>query len=262
MALATAMDEELRTLFVSGLPRDATEREMYLLCRLCPGYEGCSLAVTAGGGPLAFVIFSSNALALAAMESLQGTQFDPDGAHQLRIELAKKNSAPKRQRPEGDAGAAARRRFAPSTTPSFLPPGSVPPPYDPFGAPSLYDPFAQSPYGYPGQAPYGIGLPPPAKPAHRPQNPAGGGCTLFIAGLGETANEAIIRAIFGQTAGLKNVKFKPGEFGKHAAAWVQYDNPEAASAAKAIYHGTSPMGAAGPEGLRVEYAKTEMSSGS
>jgi len=255
------MEEELRTLFISGLPRDATEREMYLLCRTCPGYEGCSLALTASSSPLAFVIFSNNAAAMAAMDALQGTQFDPDSSNQLRIELAKKNSAPKRQRAEGEAGGAARRRFTPTTTPPFMTPGSLPPQYDPFGAPPPYDPFAQSPYGYPGTAPYGIGLPPPGKPTHRPQNPAGGGCTLFIAGLSAEANEPVVRAIFSQTTGLKNVKFKPGEFGKSAAAWVQYDNPESAASAKAIYHGSSPMGAAGPEGLRVEYAKTEMSNG-
>ena len=50
-AASLVPSEELRTLFVTGLPRDATEREIYLLCRTCPGYEGCTLTPSPNSGP-------------------------------------------------------------------------------------------------------------------------------------------------------------------------------------------------------------------
>ena len=61
MDVALVDAEELRTLFLSGLPSDVTERELYLLCRPCSGYEGCSLNPSAGSsGMVAFLVFSSN----------------------------------------------------------------------------------------------------------------------------------------------------------------------------------------------------------
>ncbi|PIK60704.1 hypothetical protein BSL78_02396 [Apostichopus japonicus] len=67
--------EEVRTLFVSGLPMDAKPRELYLLFRGCKGYEGSLLKVTSKPGksqsPVGFVTFDSRAGAEAAKESLQ-----------------------------------------------------------------------------------------------------------------------------------------------------------------------------------------------
>ncbi|EJW79694.1 hypothetical protein WUBG_09397 [Wuchereria bancrofti] len=55
-------NEPVRTLFVSGLPMDAKQRELYLLFRSCRGYENSLLRITQSkdGGiasPVGFVYF-------------------------------------------------------------------------------------------------------------------------------------------------------------------------------------------------------------
>jgi hypothetical protein len=41
-AISTS-DEEVRTLFVSGLPSDVTERELYLIFNRCEGFDNSHL---------------------------------------------------------------------------------------------------------------------------------------------------------------------------------------------------------------------------
>ncbi|CAD5111890.1 DgyrCDS1153 [Dimorphilus gyrociliatus] len=105
---ASTPDEEVRTLFVSGLPMDAKPRELYLLFRSYQGYEGSLLKVTGKNGkntslpPVGFVTFTSRILAEAAKEDLQGVRFDPDLPQTLRLEFAKSNTKvakPKQQSP-------------------------------------------------------------------------------------------------------------------------------------------------------------------
>lgn len=62
--------QKVKTLFVSGLPSNVREREIYLLFRGCKGYEGCVLNTT-GKQPVCFVVFKSHKAALKAMEQLQ-----------------------------------------------------------------------------------------------------------------------------------------------------------------------------------------------
>ncbi|CAB3372015.1 Hypothetical predicted protein [Cloeon dipterum] len=98
-------EEEVRTLFVSGLPMDAKPRELYLLFRAYEGYEGSLLKVTSKNGktasPVGFVTFSTRAGAEAAKQDLQqGVRFDPDMPQTIRLEFAKSNtkvSKPKQQ---------------------------------------------------------------------------------------------------------------------------------------------------------------------
>jgi ATP-dependent Zn protease len=83
VALSQSMDsvntnngeEEVRTLFVSGLPMDAKPRELYLLFRAYEGYEGSLLKVTSKNGktasPVGFVTFNTRAGAEAAKQDLQ-----------------------------------------------------------------------------------------------------------------------------------------------------------------------------------------------
>ncbi len=40
-------EEEVRTLFVSGLPSDVTERELYLIFNRCEGFDNSHLYATA-----------------------------------------------------------------------------------------------------------------------------------------------------------------------------------------------------------------------
>ena len=91
---APPIEEEVRTLFVSGLPFDVKSRELYLLFRFCKGYEGSQLKAT-GKQPVAFVTFESRASAEAAKNALQGLPFDPDLPQTLRLEYAKSNTTKK-----------------------------------------------------------------------------------------------------------------------------------------------------------------------
>jgi len=100
-------EEEVRTLFVSGLPMDTKPRELYLLFRAYEGYEGSLLKVTSKNGktssPVGFVTFQTRAGAEAAKQDLQqGVRFDPDLPQTIRLEFAKSNtkvSKPKQQGP-------------------------------------------------------------------------------------------------------------------------------------------------------------------
>jgi hypothetical protein len=108
-------EEEVRTLFVSGLPMDTKPRELYLLFRAYEGYEGSLLKVTSKNGktssPVGFVTFNTRAGAEAAKQDLQqGVRFDPDLPQTIRLEFAKSNtkvSKPKQPSPSSAAAAAA-----------------------------------------------------------------------------------------------------------------------------------------------------------
>merc|ERR1711936_355307 len=96
-AVSVAGEEEVRTLFVSGLPMDTKPRELYLLFRAYEGYEGSLLKVTSKNGktasPVGFVTFTSRASAEAAKQDLQqGVRFDPDLPQTIRLEFAKSNT--------------------------------------------------------------------------------------------------------------------------------------------------------------------------
>lgn len=96
-SVSVAGEEEVRTLFVSGLPMDTKPRELYLLFRAYEGYEGSLLKVTSKNGktasPVGFVTFSSRAGAEAAKQDLQqGVRFDPDLPQTIRLEFAKSNT--------------------------------------------------------------------------------------------------------------------------------------------------------------------------
>lgn len=88
--------QQVRTLFVSGLPMDAKPRELYLLFRAYKGFEGSLLKVTSKEGktasPVGFVTFSTRAAAEAAKLDLQGVRFDPDLPQPIRLEFAKSNT--------------------------------------------------------------------------------------------------------------------------------------------------------------------------
>ncbi|TRY57586.1 hypothetical protein DNTS_032068 [Danionella cerebrum] len=104
-----SIEEEVRTLFVSGLPTDIKPRELYLLFRPFKGYEGSLIKLTSKQ-PVGFVTFDSRSGAEAAKNALnglagtshyciplpplclQGVRFDPENPQTLRLEFAKANT--------------------------------------------------------------------------------------------------------------------------------------------------------------------------
>jgi RNA recognition motif-containing protein len=66
-----AAEEEVKTLFVSGLPDDIKEREIHNLFRTYDGYETCQLKYSGRGFQIvAFAVFTDQASALKAKEAL------------------------------------------------------------------------------------------------------------------------------------------------------------------------------------------------
>ncbi|KHJ44336.1 hypothetical protein D918_05347 [Trichuris suis] len=124
------VEEEVRTLFVSGLPLDTKPRELYLLFRGCQGYESSLLKVTQKSSskltaPIGFVTFTNRQSAEEArlmmqarsaggaesskifytMFSIQGVKFDPDLPQAIRLEFARSNTKVSRQKQASPANA-------------------------------------------------------------------------------------------------------------------------------------------------------------
>ncbi|XP_043261766.1 protein couch potato isoform X3 [Colletes latitarsis] len=139
-------EDEVRTLFVSGLPMDAKPRELYLLFRAYEGYEGSLLKVTSKNGktasPVGFVTFHTRAGAEAAKQDLQqGVRFDPDMPQTIRLEFAKSNT--KVSKPKQPAAAAA------TSHPALMHPltGHLGNPFFPGGPELWHHPLAYSTAG-------------------------------------------------------------------------------------------------------------------
>ncbi|XP_031476294.2 U2 small nuclear ribonucleoprotein B'' isoform X2 [Nymphaea colorata] len=91
--------EPIKTIFISGLPDDVKPREIHNLFRRRYGFESCQLKYTGRGDQVvAFATFFDHQSAMAAMEALNGTIFDPLTGGTLHIELARSNSRTKRPR--------------------------------------------------------------------------------------------------------------------------------------------------------------------
>ncbi|KAM9308919.1 RNA-binding protein with multiple splicing 2-like [Gastrophryne carolinensis] len=85
------LEEEVRTLFVSGLPIYIKPRELYLLFRPFKGCEGSLIKLTSKQ-PVGFATFDNRAGAEAAKNALNGIRFDPENPLTLRLEFAKANT--------------------------------------------------------------------------------------------------------------------------------------------------------------------------
>ncbi|PIA43051.1 hypothetical protein AQUCO_02000477v1 [Aquilegia coerulea] len=92
-------NQNINTLFVSGLPDDIKPREIHNLFRRRHGFDFCQLKYTGRGNQVvAFATFFSHQAAIATLNTLNGTTFDPKTGASLHIELARSNSRPKRLR--------------------------------------------------------------------------------------------------------------------------------------------------------------------
>ncbi|XP_051025356.1 RNA-binding protein with multiple splicing isoform X2 [Acomys russatus] len=113
---ANLQEEEVRTLFVSGLPLDIKPRELYLLFRPFKGYEGSLIKLTSKQ-PVGFVSFDSRSEAEAAKNALNGIRFDPEIPQTLRLEFAKANTKMAKNKLVGTPNPSAP---LPNTVPQFI----------------------------------------------------------------------------------------------------------------------------------------------
>uniref|UniRef100_A0A8D2J7B6 RNA binding protein, mRNA processing factor n=1 Tax=Varanus komodoensis TaxID=61221 RepID=A0A8D2J7B6_VARKO len=113
----TLQEEEVRTLFVSGLPLDIKPRELYLLFRPFKGYEGSLIKLTSKQ-PVGFVSFDSRSEAEAAKNALNGIRFDPEIPQTLRLEFAKANTKMAKSKLVGTPNPSTPA--TPNTVPQFI----------------------------------------------------------------------------------------------------------------------------------------------
>ncbi|XP_039754667.1 protein couch potato [Pararge aegeria] len=300
LALCQSMDsvntatteEEVRTLFVSGLPMDAKPRELYLLFRAYEGYEGSLLKVTSKNGktasPVGFVTFHTRAGAEAAKQDLQqGVRFDPDMPQTIRLEFAKSNTKVSKPKP-------AVATAAPAAHPALMHPltGHLASPFFPGGGaelwhhplayggelptlshglvhPAIHPQMAPTPLtlgacvlpapalGSPGAAVPGHGPAPSAHPAH-PSHPAPPCSTLFVANLGQFVSEHELKEIFSSCPGFSRLRLLTGGSGGGSGpvAFVDFLTPSDAATAMARLQGALLLSSEGA--IHLEYARHKL----
>ncbi|XP_055984030.1 RNA-binding protein with multiple splicing 2 [Sorex fumeus] len=134
-----ALEEEVRTLFVSGLPADVRPRELYLLFRPFQGYEGFLIRFISRQ-PIGFVVFDSRVRAEVAKNALNGICFDPENPQTLKLEFAKANTKMAKSKLKGTPNPS-------STHPALGAHGTTRDPYDLIGATLIStSPYAWTPY--------------------------------------------------------------------------------------------------------------------
>ncbi|CAL8164852.1 unnamed protein product [Prunus armeniaca] len=205
--------DEVRTLFVAGLPEDVKPREIYNLFREFPGYESSHLRTpTEKSQPFAFAVFLDQQSAIGAMHALNGMVFDLEKGSTLYIDLAKSNSRSKRSRTDDERSGSDKK--ARGSSYSRGAPDS--------GVGSIHMPgMGNSAYniiGYPSAPSHGNfnGIPVHETIAgnvnnsaaqHFPQNNTP--CpTIFVANLGPTCTEQELIQVFSRCPGFIKLKMQ------------------------------------------------------
>ncbi|KAL3528518.1 hypothetical protein ACH5RR_007840 [Cinchona calisaya] len=231
--------DELRTIFITGLPADVKERELQNLLRWLPGYEASQVNFK-GELPMGFALFSTSQLAIAAKDALRDMVFDAESNSVLHTEMAKKNlfvkrgivadsnayDQSKRMRTGGDythTGYSSPSPFHPPPPPVWGPHGYMapaPPPYDPYAG----YPVPVAPVPMPAPAP--VSAPSSYVPVQNTKdNPP---CnTLFIGNLGENINEEELRGIFSAQPGFKQMKVLRQE--RHTVCFIEFEDVNSAT---------------------------------
>jgi hypothetical protein len=222
--------EEIRTIFITGFPLDVKEREINLLFRKYPGYEGGFLKMSSTK-PMAFVTFTDQISALNALNDVQGLLFDPSlPDSQLQSTLAKHNTKSKR------AGTA---------TSDFPTIGSDPkrravqsPINSQYSFPTYLTGYTSTyPTGYPN-----------ASSLHATADNSIN--TIFINNIDEQGGEALLRDHIKMYPGF--VRLKLGKTGR--TAFAEFASHEAAGQAVVSLNGARISGSFND--LRVEFAKS------
>ncbi|XP_057504192.1 uncharacterized protein LOC130787763 isoform X2 [Actinidia eriantha] len=255
--------DEVRTIFISGLPEDVKERELQNLLRWLPGYEASQVNFK-GEHPMGFALFSTPQFAIAAKDALQELVFDAESKYVLHTEMAKKNlfvkrgivadsnayDQSKRMRTDGDythTGYSSPSLFHPPPAPVWASHGYMtPPPLPP------YDPYG----GYP-VPPVPMPAPPPVSAPNSyvhvqniKDNPP---CnTLFIGNLGENVNEDELRGLLIMQPGFKQMKILRQE--RHTVCFIEFEDVNSATNVHHTLQG-AVIPSSGSVGMRIQYSK-------
>ncbi|KAM0842704.1 hypothetical protein ACQ4PT_058191 [Festuca glaucescens] len=242
--------DELRTLFIAGLPADVKPREVYNLFRDFPGYVSSHLRSGKSAQSYAFAVFADQPSALAAMSATNGLTFDLEKNCSIHVDLAKANSRPKRPRTDYDFPTSGKK----SRNPRDLPDSGA-------GSNIHMSGMGNSSHslnGYPSAQSYAnIGSstafskdPSMFAPQTNPPCP-----TLFVANLGQSVSDRELTDVFSSCEGFIKLKMQ-NKFGG-PVAFVdfkdEYSSTEALNRLQGAILHSSPG-----EGMRVEYAKSRM----
>ncbi|KAL0922229.1 hypothetical protein M5K25_006200 [Dendrobium thyrsiflorum] len=230
--------DEVRTLFIAGLPDDCKSREIYNLFREFPGYQSSHLrSSTESSRPYAFAVFADQQSAVAAMHALNSFVFDLENESTLYIELARSNSK-------------SAKRLRKGVGSNIHMPGMGNSAY------STYDyPSAQSYISFDHDDAHEVD---PKKltalTTHPPQNNPP--CpTLFVANLGPACSERELTRMFSKYPGFLKLmlQHKKGI----SVAFVDFQDIACSTEALNSLQGTSLFSSVG-ERLRIEYSKSRM----
>ncbi|XP_030475286.2 RNA-binding protein L isoform X1 [Syzygium oleosum] len=247
--------DEVRTLFVAGLPEDVKAREIYNLFREFPGYESSHLrSPSKNSQPFAFAVFTDQQSAVAAMHALNGMVFDLEKGSTLYIDLAKSNSRSKRSRDEDRHGSDKRARL--SSPYSF---GAL----DSAGVGSTHMPgmgnSAYSTIGYPSTQSHGSsdGRGIKGTTAAKMGNSSAPPCpTIFVANLGPRCTEQELIQVFSQCSGFLKLKMQ-STYGA-PVAFVDFQDTACSTQALNQLQGTLLLSSPAGDGIRLEFAKSRM----
>ncbi|GLJ43550.1 hypothetical protein SUGI_0906000 [Cryptomeria japonica] len=267
LSLPQPYHDQVRTLFIAGLPHDVKYREVYNLFHEFPGYQSCQLKQSGKGSLVyAFSVFADQQSALAAMHALNGMDFDPETGCILHIELAKANSRTKRSRTDdGGSSSFDKRKRGPNSNfgvshnagvgGTMHLPGMANSSYsDTSGLPSTQSGGIMD---APGNVQDGI---PALSTAHSTASTSATGgnppCpTLFIANLGPTCSEDELTQVLSRCAGF--LKLKMQIRGGLPVAFVDFqDTACSTQALNQLQNAT--LYSSDRAGMRVEYAKARM----
>lgn len=243
--------DEVRTLFIAGLPADAKPREVYNLFRDFPGYVSSHLRTGKSSQAYAFAVFADQQSALAALSATNGMVFDLEKNCSLHVDLAKSNSRSKRLRSDDTSPYSPEKR---NRKPRGFP--------DSGAGSNIYisgmGSTSHSLSGYPSAQSYtslesSTSLskdPSTFAPQNNPPCP-----TLFVANLAPACSEQELIDVFSSCAGFVKLKMQ----NKLGAPVAFVDFKDAISSTEAInrLQGVILYSSSG-EGMRLEYAKSRM----
>ncbi|KAL5705642.1 hypothetical protein ACHQM5_023920 [Ranunculus cassubicifolius] len=253
--------DDVRTLFIAGLPEDVAAREIYNLFREFPGYESSKLRrATEHNQPYGFAVFKDQHSAVGAMQALNGLVFDLEKQSTLYISLAKSNSKSKRSRTEDELPVTSDKRYReaatyPTTGKDTGVGSNIHMPGIGNSAYNMVDYSSTQSHAYDTGAPTPNGTETRSKsksfiPQNTPPCP-----TLFVANLAPTCSEQELIQVFSRCQGFLKLKMQ----NKNGApvAFVDFQDVECSTTALSTLQDTVLYTSPG-EGMRLEYAKSRM----